>query len=403
MNNIPFEDILFLGLIYLLFPIWLKLFRKLNCPDFITFIWTGFFLGGLVVLIQSSTFLKFTFLVKINSLYVFILYFSLFLFLVQLGNNINLKTIRNLSSGITYTILIFLFLNLVLIGGGVYYFVLRSDIITAIIVFLAFLSINIGPLMMQYVKYRRELHKEVLLYIQLATLIDIFIIIAFSVMHTLINIKLSKDIFGTEVLILIILFAITIITSLKSIKGNLKSLIQNQNLEYIIPIGIGIILVVFIIGIRTDISLFLLAIWFGIILNLMGGSPGSRMRTRLNSFASVLYPVPFIEVGRIVFMDYHQSLSFWLYLNYFILAPIVTAFLFGIYMRIRGENKGYYFFSFFARGEISLIILWMVYRQNLVSNHLFIAAVIAIVLSTLVSQFFLTKRFAKFIGSKINV
>jgi Kef-type K+ transport system membrane component KefB len=392
MKIIPFEVILFLSLIYLFFPFWLKLFRKINFPDFITYIWSGFFLGGLIALLKNFTFLKFTFISETNSIYIFVLYLSLFLFLVQLGNNINFNTPKYLTSEITFQILVFLLLNLIIIGGGIYFFVLRSDVITAIIFFLAFISINIGPLMMQYVTFELELDKEISRYIQLATLLDIFIITTFSVIHTLVNFNLSGGFFLTEAVLLIILLIVAFATFLNVFKSKLESLFQKQHLEYFIPFSLGLILVIFMIGIKTSISFFLLAIWYGIFLNLIGATPGSQIKNRFNTVVSILYPLPFIEIGRIVFMDYHHSLRFWLYLNYLLLALIGITFLFNMYLRIRGEKREFYFFSFFARGEISVIILWIVYKQSLISNHLFIAAVLAIVISTILSQFFLTKK-----------
>ncbi|MFQ5584384.1 MAG: cation:proton antiporter [Calditrichia bacterium] len=387
MSAVSTELFVYLGAIYILYPLLTTLLRKIYLQDFLAYILTGLILGFLFGG-WKGTGLAATETGNIqNPVLYFLVYAGMIFFFLNLGFNLNFtifKSIdaKSLQRTITYFLLIFL-----LMGVATFFLVFRRDFILTNLFISAFISINIGPVILSFFNKHKEMKKYLTSQLQIAVILDIIAICIFAVFHTISQNPGQNPLWTNMLFVFAFAFATFVLVYPPS-AGRITSGLYNLSRESSLALQLGIIILLFYVGAQSGISILFLAIWLGILFKLFAVRGEAEIKKRFFSGVALLYPLPFADVGRIVYQQWNYSLWFWLYLNLIFVILLLGYFIFSIYLKKSDPESRLNSMVLFSRGELTVLILWLVYQTNLLSTQVFTAAIAAVFLTCIVARFF---------------
>jgi Kef-type K+ transport system membrane component KefB len=316
-------------------------------------------------------------------LLLFVAHIGLLLFLMQLGFNFDHRLFKLNDTSFLPRAMLILALDIVLLGGAAYYLLSKENLLFSIFLTIAFLSIHLGAVLSVNFPITLSMKKPLKNVVQIAVLLDIFAIILFTVLSY--SLRYRQDgiaaLESNLVYFLIACFFILPIGFPSRMERVFQSL-QRLGKAFIILFKAGLFFIFLYLGHRAGISILFLGIWAGLLLRVFAASHQMEVNQRFLSIASFLYVIPFAEVGRSLVVAHSYSGNFGSRLLILLLVLAVISIL----ASLTGLRKKAFplilSLGTFPRGEIALLILWLLKNTYLLSASDFVVSAIAVIITS---------------------
>jgi len=377
---------IYLALAYTVDGFLMSASRRLRLPDFLAHILTGVMLGGIALLYtkffgdKPPGFLN-------NEFVAYLSYFGLILFLMQLGFSFDPKFSRLDNDRRAPQVAVFILLNVFILGLIGYFGLTGGSIKGTIFIIIAFLSINIGAMLTSNFPINPVLKRPMTNLIQTAVIVDLFAILAFSFMEQLRfwgefnGGSVRNLIFYGFILLLFLLPVVIPEWTTRLYRGTEKVIGQ-----FTTVFKIGLFFVFLFAGFRLGFSILLMGIWGGMVFRNFAGENRFDVAERTFALSSFLYVLPFVQIGQMLIVDWQENVLFWQNLAYILMGLMLVSMIFGLIFLKAQRFAKLLAMGVFARGELSLIILWLGNRVEYIDDKLFIVAVVAVVASSLIGK-----------------
>ncbi|MGH1366037.1 MAG: cation:proton antiporter [Calditrichia bacterium] len=377
----------YLAMTYTLDGFLMSASRRLRLPDFIAHILTGVVLGG-VVLIYSHLFGYKTVPDFVDNQFVaFLSYFGMILFLMQMGFSFDLKFFRVNRERIVPQVIIFLLLNVLVMGTVGYFGLTHQSFQATALLIIAFLSINIGALLTSNFPLNPTLKRPITNLIQTAVVVDLIAILFFTGMDL---VRYWSDYDGTNLVnvavytFILILFLLPLLIPEKMTK--LYNATERWIGEFTTVFKIGVFFVFLFACLKLGVSVLLVGIWGGMVFRNLAGENRFDVAEQTFALSSFLYVLPFVQIGQLLILLWKDYVFFWSSLAYILIGLILVSTIFGLIFLKKQRYAKLLAMGVFARGELTLLILWLGFRVNYIGKELFIVSVIAVILSSLIGK-----------------
>ena len=312
---------------------------------------------------------------------------GMLLFMMNLGANFELRMLRfNFDSSLLWQTTMMVLINAAIIGSFGFFLLFNGQITPTILLLVSLLSINAGSIIAFRFPIQPGWKRPVSRLLQITAIIDVLAITGYAWVVLLENYrenflqKISGDVGYWLILMLIAAaFAFTGVT---------KRLMKPVGLwpaELVAFLRISLILLFIYCGFRINFPLIVLVLCCGLLLNLLLISNDLLSKKRFFSAVMILYPLPFIEVGRSAFMIFQQHISgVWVNAAVLLLGFGAIAAVVGVFWLSQKLYPVMMALGVFPRGEIATLILWQFWELNLISRSAFASGFVAIVLSSVI-------------------
>ncbi len=384
---------IYLALAYTIDGFFMSASRRMRLPDFMAHILTGVVLGG-IALLYSKFFGDGTPSFVVNKFVAFLSYFGLILFLMQLGFSFDPKFSRIDNDRRAPQVVVFILLNIIFLGLIGYFGLTGGGFKGTILLIIAFLSINIGALLTSNFPIDPELKRPVTNLIQTAVIIDLFAILVFSIMEQFrfwgeFNDGSVRNMIAYGFILLMFLLLVFIPERLTLLFGWTERLIG----QFTTVFKIGLFFIFLFAGLKLGVSILLLGIWGGMVFRNFAGENRFDVAERTFALSSFLYILPFVQIGQMLILHWEEYVLFWQHLAYILMGLILVSMIFGLIFLKAQRYAKLLAMAVFARGELSLIILWLGNRVDYIDDKLFIVAVVAVLASGLIGKVLFLKPF----------
>ncbi len=396
VNQELIQLFLFLAGVYFINGILISFVRYLKLADFIAHLLTGVAFGSILIgwseLFGSGVVQSF----QDNSLISLLSYVGLLVFLTQLGYNFDIKLFQ-LADKIS---LLHAFALIVLIGlgiGSVSYFGLGSkEIWLTIFLIIAFMSINVGNALSGNFPVAPRLKKPFTNLIRIGVILDITAVLLFTVFILVFRYQdYSITNFRIEILYWAILLLFILPVIFPRATNKLFSLLEKVMKDFALLLKLGIFFLFFYISFQVGISYLLVGVWAGMLLRSLAGSTEFTVKQKFFPIATFFYIFPFVEIGQNLVYKWQYLFTFWPLLNYILIALAIISFTFGLTVVRKKDFPLLLAFGVFPRGELCLLILWLSQKFDLLSPSIFIPAVIAVIVSTILGRLLFIRPFER--------
>jgi len=316
-------------------------------------------------------------------LLLFIAHIGLLLFLMQLGFNFDHRLFKLNDASFLPRAMLMLVLDIVLLGGGSYYFLFRENPLVSIFLTITFLSIHLGAVLSVNFPITLSMKKPLKNVVQIAVLLDIFAIILFSVLSYSLRYR-QEGIAALEANLPYFLIACFFIlpVGFPSRTERLFQPLKKLGKTFIILFKTGLFFMFLYLGYRAGISILFMGIWAGLLLRVFAASHQMEVNQRFISIASFLYVIPFAEVGRGLVVAHAYSGNFGSRLLIILLALAVISVL----ASLTGLGKKAFplilSLGTFPRGEIALLILWLLKNTYFMPASVYVVSAIAVLITS---------------------
>lgn len=316
-------------------------------------------------------------------LLLFIAHIGLLLFLMQLGFNFDHKLFKLNDTSFLPRAMLVLALDIVLLGGTAYYLLFKENLLLSIFLTIAFLSIHLGAVLSVNFPITLSMKKPLKNVVQIAVLLDIFAIILFTVLSYSLRYE-QHGIAALEANLVYFLIACFFILPIgfPSKTEQVFQSLQKLGKTFIILFKAGLFFIFLYLGYRAGISILFLGVWAGLLLRAFAASHQMEVNQRFLSIASFLYVIPFAEVGRSMVVAHAYSGNFGSRLLIILLALAIISLL----AALTGLGKKAFplilSLGTFPRGEIALLILWLLKNTYLMPASIFVVSAIAVLITS---------------------
>ncbi len=385
MKELVGQFFVYLAFVYALSAFTLALIRRLRLPDFLAYLITGALFGSLLVLLSDYPQVLNRVFNDNNVFLLFANHIGVLVFLILIGLNFDPRFFRWVEGDNLTFSTVLAALTILIFGTASFFVITDHDWWAALFLTTAFLSINIGAVARSYLSESGILKKQTTNLLQIALSLDIVAIIAMAAIDTIKqNLHRSFTILDLIYLLLFLLFSLPIFLRRRfSFYLSRRSQPATNSLLFL---AMGIFFISLNLAYNTGLSLMFIGFWAGLFLKSMIPSVEKFQRQRLLQMGSFFFLIPFTDMGRTAVTAFQHSYHVWKDFNLLMAALIVLAIAFGAYVRYRKQHLLFLVLGTFPRGELTLIILWLGYRQRILSAEVFIAAVFVVILSVLVGH-----------------
>lgn len=320
-------------------------------------------------------------------LLLFLTQIGLLLFLIQLGFNFDHKFFKLNDSGFFSRAMLILALDILLLGGVAYFLLFNKNFLISIFITIAFLSINLGAVLSVNFPITLSMKKPLKNLVQIAVALDILAIIFFTILTYYLRYKqhgisLLKS--NLVYFLIITFFILPVIMPSKT--EQFFQFLQKLGKTFIILFKSALFFLFLYLGYRAGISILFLGIWAGLLLRIFAASHQMEVNQRFLSIASFLYVIPFAEVGRSLAAAHAYSGNFGSRLLIILLSLAIISLL----AALTGLRKKAFplilSLGTFPRGEIALLILWLLKNTYLLPASVFAVSAIAVLITSLLGS-----------------
>jgi len=287
----------------------------------------------------------------------------LFLFFLLLGFNLDASVLRlSLAKNFKRMILLIV-LNILILGFGVFLFI-KPNLISTLIFIIAFLGINVGPLLSGLFVENPSSKKHSKELLEFALILDITAFLLFVILDT----YLQNRYFASSLYkwgSLVVLVGITLLISLLHHSGQRQKRVKKIGGAVGSRWVVGGLFIFLALGLYSPVSGVLLAVWVGALLRTIMGNKTHLIRKQLFNASSLLIVLPFLQIGYESLLKGTTVLDYWLFFFIILILWIVVNFLYGIFLN-RLENIPILMtLGIFPKGDLTVLLIWLGYRLDL--------------------------------------
>ena len=388
------ELFLYLALVYLINGLLINLLRKLGMGDFIANILTGVVFGVLLISWENiagpGTMPDFAG----NKPIVFISQVGLLLFMMQIGYNLDFRFFRALNKFLVFRSLMLLGINFGLVALLCVYSIGIPNPWAILFISSAFVGINAGAALSNNFPVADDKKRALTNLLQTAILTDIYVVLLFSIFSLFQKIgnyqaeDLSVDV--TSAIAIALFFLPIIVPGI--VRGVFKKLEMITG-NYLMVLKLGVFCFFLYFGLQIGLSVFLLGFWGGILFRQFSGTEQVEIENKFFPVASFLYILPFVEIGRVLIVAGEidiVSLFVWFSTLLTLALCMMLFMLLDIRQRLFSTQI---LLAVFARGEITILILWLARQLVPISFPVFAGMTGAVIFTSVVSRLFLSGQF----------
>ncbi len=385
MKELVGQFFVYLAFVYIISAVTLVVVRRLRLPDFLAYLITGAFVGAFLLLLSDYPQILNRVFNDNNVFLLFANHIGVLVFLILIGLNVDPQFFRWAEGDNLMFSTVLAVLTLLFIGTVSFFFVTAQNWWATLFLTTAFLSINIGAVAQSYLLETGWLKKQTTNLLQMALGLDLLTIIAIAAIDT-VKQNLHRDFTVLDLMyfLLFLLFSLPIL-----MRQRFSLFLARRSppaTNSILFLAMGIFFISLNLAYNTGLSLIFIGFWAGLFLKSMIPSLEKFQRQRLLQLGAFFFLIPFTDMGRVAVMAFQHTYLIWKNFNFLMAALILLAIVFGVYVRYRKQPLLFLVLGTFPRGELTLIIFWLAYRQRILSAEVFIPAVFVVVISVLVGH-----------------
>jgi len=387
MKQLSFEIFFILGIIFLVSAILRFLFQKIKLADFIAYTGVGMFIGFMAD--RLSNYSEFAEILRLesNPLWQLLLFVGILFYFARLISNfdssfLNLNLKNNLS-------LVFIYVSIFALSLLAYVFLFNANLSwkTVVLMGFALLPINIGPIMGYGFPGVPKIKTELILLLQIAVWIDLLVILFFAVGHSILLVANSPwglaTIIDFSLFLFIIILFILFIQFGRSVLNEGK---MNPGTVFLIFNGLLFFLIAY--GSKIGFSPILIGIIIGW---------GIKQFTRLDQSQFLKFQeyvekyfilLLFVEMGRLFVLNLDFDIQLLQDSGILLLFILVAVVLFSIVLILRTKLSSKHIIGLAARGELSLVIVWILLTNNLLQWRIWGIILISVLISAIFIQYY---------------
>jgi hypothetical protein len=316
-------------------------------------------------------------------LLLFIAHIGLLLFMMQLGFNFDHKFFKLNDSSFFPRAMLILTLDILLLGGVAYYLLFNENFLISVFLTIAFLSINLGAVLSVNFPITLSMKNPLKNLVQIAVTLDVLAIIFFTFLSYYLRYTQSDiGVLEANLVYLVILLSFILPIAFSTRTEQIFQSLQKLGKIFVVLLKAGLFFLFLYLGYRAGISILFLGVWAGMLLKVFAASHQMEVNQRFLSIASFLYVIPFAEVGRSLVVAHAYSGSFWPRLLIILLVLAIISLL----AALTGLKKKAFplilSLGTFPRGEIALLIIWLLKNTYLLPASVYVVSVIAVLITS---------------------
>lgn len=326
----------------------------------------------------------------LNSHITFWVKIGLLLFMMQIGLNFDSRFFRIPKDSIVWRqVILFLILSILLLGGILYTTIFNSDFQPTALTIIAFLSLNIGVLLVSGFPLSQNYKAPYTALIQIAVILDIIAIVGFSLVDIYYKFN-SRDMAAVLLergyIVILVLFLVPLIYT-DGVKTAFRYF-QRWAGDFTLLLKLALIFGFVYIGFQVGLSLLLLGVWAGLIFKALMEASQFEFRQKFFAGASFLYILPFVEIGRTLFISKLAAAELWLNAGTIVLVLLLISILLGAVLFNKRSYPLVIATGFFPRGELTVLILWFLTELDIISPLVFTTLITAVIVTNILGRIF---------------
>ncbi len=383
MNEAIAQFFFYLAAVYVLSAPVLFWTRRMRLQDFTAYLIAGMLLGlGLVWLKPYPSILHRIFFE--NNVFIFFAnHMGLLVYLIILGLNFELSLFRWASSRVMRVTSVLGAANgsAFFLIGMLFFF--RNEWFPALFFTTAFLTVGLGALVRNLLEKGIQFRAELTEIVQAGSLLDVLTIAAFATIHTVFqNLHRQYSLVDLIFLVAFMVFSIPIVFRRRFAPW--LNRIPMVASESIVLIALGIFLITLNLAYSSGLSVFFIGFWAGLFLKNMIPRFEQFPFQRVVNSSSFIYLLPFADVGRMIVMNF----AGWAAVGFVVGGMVfVVAIILGFYWIYLVKQEHYSWpiaLGTVPGGELSILILWLIWRSGIIGNAVASGAVLTILITTIV-------------------
>ena len=383
MNEAIAQFFFYLAAVYVLSAPVLFWTRRMRLQDFTAYLIGGMLLGlGLVWLKPYPSVLHRIFFE--NNVFIFFAnHMGLLVYLIILGLNFELSLFRWASSRVMRVTFVLGAANgsAFFLIGMLFFF--RNEWFPALFFTTAFLTVGLGALVRNLLEKGIQFRAELTEIVQAGSLLDVLTIAAFATIHTVFqNLHRQYSLVDLIFLVAFMVFSIPIVFRRRFAPW--LNRIPMVASESIVLIALGIFLITLNLAYSSGLSVLFIGFWAGLFLKNMIPRFEQFPFQRVVNSSSFIYLLPFADVGRMIVMNF----AGWAAVGFVVGGMVfVVAIILGFYWIYLVKQEHYSWpiaLGTVPGGELSILILWLIWRSGIIGNAVASGAVLTILITTIV-------------------
>ncbi|NOX38536.1 MAG: hypothetical protein GXO78_13475 [Calditrichaeota bacterium] len=385
MKELVGQFFIYLAFAYIISALTLVVIRRLRLPDFLAYLMTGALFGAFLLLLSDYPQILNRVFNDNNVFLLFANHIGVLVFLILIGLNFDPQFFRWVDGENLVFSTVLASLTILSVGIISFFFVTGQDWWATLFLTTAFLSINIGAVAQSYLSETGLVKKQTTNLLQMALSLDLLAIIAIAAIDT-IKQNLHRDFTVLDLMyfLLFLLFSLPIL-----MRQRFSFYLARRSppaTNSILFLAMGIFFISLNLAYNTGLSLVFIGFWAGLFLKSMIPSVEKFQRQRLLQVGAFFFLIPFTDMGRAMVMAFQHTYLIWKNFNFLMAALILLAIAFGLYVRYRKQPLLFLVLGTFPRGELTLIIFWLAYRQRILPAEVFIPGIFVVMISVLVGH-----------------
>ncbi len=382
MNEAIAQFFFYLAAIYVLSAPILFWTRRMRLQDFTAYLISGMLFGLALRWLQPYPSVLNRIFFENNVFIFFANHLGLLVFLIILGLNFELSLFRWASTRVmrvTFAVALMNFSTIFLIGM---FFFFHQQWFPTLFFATAFLTVGLGALVRNLLEADIHFRAELTEIVQAGSLLDVLTIATFATLHTVFqNLHREYGLVDLIFLILFMIFSIPIIFRRRI--SHWLNRIPVVASESVVLVALGIFLITLNLAYSSGLSVFFIGFWAGLFLKNMIPRFEQFPFQRIVNSSSFIYLLPFADAGRMVVMGYPG----WKPLGYVVFGMLlVVVIILGFYFIYLVKQERYSWpiaVGMVPGGELSVLIIWLIWRSNIIGDAVGGGAILTILLTTI--------------------
>lgn len=375
-----------IGMVYLLSSIINPIFRKLRLFDFIGYLTVGAVLGVLFSIKTDIPQVAELLDVEGNPIWTLLVLFGLLTYVLNLTFNFEPSVFQlNLKSETTFG-LIYLAINFILLGVIPFLLFLDYKIWPAVALVFCFLPINIGPMITRIFPENRVPTQSQLFLLKLAIGIDLITLFVFAIVHS-VSLVIQQAVHWLNLIYLILYFLLSVLLLAVGLFARRTKRAEKIGTGFLISFSLGFIFVTTYLGLQLGFSPILVAIWLGLVLKSFLSSFPQFEMGGINQLIQIVIIFPFVEIGRLLVSEFRVDVPTTLSFVFFLISIFLIAVTVGILLFQKLNISFANSISLFIKGELTILLLWLVYSEGTIPAILFFSGIGVVVISSIVGRY----------------
>lgn len=404
MNLLFVKLFLYLASVYTLSGIFISIGRRLKAPDFVANILAGLVIGLALTSLSmmfSPDFLN-VFSDPQTAAYVhFLVYTGVLIFFVQIGFNIDLRFLKPDPMGLMTLAGVLAGILVLVLGFSGYFLIFDGGLKPTLALVISLMSINLGAVLASNFPMPANYKKPFTDLVHISIILDLLVIIIFSAVNFFWYYQdYSFQDFDADFIYWLILIVFIVMAAVPRKSLSFFKMFPEWMGEHLFFLKMGIFFLFLFAGFRVGISILLMGLWAGWLLRIFAGKSQEMVREKVFSSTSFLYILPFVEIGRSLMTTAGAAEIPWSSTVVILISLGAVSLLIAVALLNKKEYPLVALLGTFPRGDISLLILWMFWQAEILKFPFFVAAVVAVVLSSLIAGFGGQLVFSKMKGRK---